>query len=318
MYQKKLIFDVVFIKGDEEIFELRFQKLHETVDYFLIFGTKSSLEKIKKYYEVIDYKIKTFTLDENFCENSYDDKFISTKIQETIQELFNTFDDMVFFSFPNEIPDLDSINPIDVKSKDVNILVNDVFDGDFKRKRKYSEIGTILINFSHILKNKKHFLSEIFNMKKNIMCEDLSIRNGFKILNYNKDSKKLSNYYECPFSGELIEYETEKTRRKFVFVQGDNKPDLNSDYTFLIKYINKFPEKISIDFNNQTQDLEIYLPETPLYYENLGDFQLKYKLNEIHRILSVFDCKDDDDVEIYFEDDIIKKLKYSEIKNPSF
>ena len=28
--------------------------------------------------------------------------------------------------------------------------------------------------------------------------------------------------------------------------------------------------------------------------------------------------QDDDDVEIYFEDDIIKKLKYSEIKNPSF
>jgi hypothetical protein len=70
--------------------------------------------------------------------------------------------------------------------------------------------------------------------------------------------------------------------------------------------------------SNQTQDLEIYLPENPLYYENLVDFQLKYKLNEIHRILSVFDCKDDDDVEIYFEDDIIKKLKYSEIKNPSF
>jgi hypothetical protein len=47
MYQKKLIFDVIFIKGNEEIFELRFQKLHKTVDYFLIFGTESSLEKIK-------------------------------------------------------------------------------------------------------------------------------------------------------------------------------------------------------------------------------------------------------------------------------
>lgn len=318
MHQKKLIFDVVFIKGDEEIFELRFQKLHKTVDYFLIFGTESSLKKIKKYYEVIDYKIKTFTLNEDFCENSYDDKFISTKIQETIQELFSTFDDMVFFSFPNEIPDLDSLKPIDVKSKEVNLLVNDVYDGDFKRKRKYSEVGTILINFSHILKNKKSFLSEIFELKKNNVFEEISIRNGFKVLKYKKYPKDLPNYYQCPFSSRLIEYETERALRKFVFIQGDNNTNLSSDYIFLIRYTNKFPEKISINFDSKIQNIEVYLPETPLYNENLSEFQLKYKLNEIHRILSVFDCKDDDDVEIYFEDDIIKKLKYCEIKNPSF
>ena len=56
MNEKKLVFDVVFIQGSEDIFELRFKELYNLVDYFLIFGTKDNFRKIKKYHGVIDHK----------------------------------------------------------------------------------------------------------------------------------------------------------------------------------------------------------------------------------------------------------------------
>jgi hypothetical protein len=55
-----------------------------------------------------------------------------------------------------------------------------------------------------------------------------------------------------------------------------------------------------------------------LYFEDYDEFILEYKTNEIKRILSVFNCQDEDEIEIWFQNNKIRKLKYDEIKNPSF
>jgi len=53
-----------------------------------------------------------------------------------------------------------------------------------------------------------------------------------------------------------------------------------------------------------------------LYGSDTQSFNNVYKINEIKRIISIFDCKDEDDIEIFI-DEQVKKLKYHEIKNPS-
>ena len=318
MAQKKLVFDVVFITDDEAVFELRFQKLRESVDYFLVFGTDNSLKKIGKYYPEDYSKIKTFTLEENFSQKSNEADLISTLILDTIKEIYSSFEDLIFFSFSNEIPDLSSLDEMDIKSKEVIFLISDVYEGDFNRKRKYSELGSVLVNFSYLLKNKKNFLHEIFNFKLNMKAQDLGVKNGFKILNFKTNSDDLPDFYVCPFSGRYVEYKFDRNQRKFVFFCEVDKEDVDSDFIFKLKFVKKFPEKNIINLKNKIQNLEIFMPETPLYFTNLLDFQSNYKINSIFRVLSIFDCKDGDDIEIFLEDDSVKKLKYNEIKNPSF
>jgi hypothetical protein len=318
MMQKKLTFDVVFVNGNETIFELRFQKLYQDVDYFLIFGSEFNLKKIEKYYDTKDSKIKTFSVEETFSEGLKNEEVISTLILDTIKELYSSFEDMIFFSFSNEIPNISSLNEIDIKSKEVNFLMCDVYEGNFERKRRHLELGPILINFSHMLKNKTEFLNQILNFKLNSKFQDIGVYNGFKILNYTKGVDNLPNHYVCPFSGKFIEYKFSRANRKFVFLCDVNVDNSEFDYLFNIKFIKKFPEEYFIDLNNRIQNLEIYIPQTHLYFTNLSDFQTKYKISEISKILSVFDCTDNDDVEIYYEDGSVKKLKFHEIENPSF
>ncbi len=104
MTQKKLVFDVVFSSGDESVFELRFKKLYEVVDYFLIFGTEESLKKIERYYSQNDSKIKIFVVEQPLNLDSENEKSISITILNTITELYGSFEDLIFFSFSYEIP----------------------------------------------------------------------------------------------------------------------------------------------------------------------------------------------------------------------
>lgn len=316
--QKKIVFDVVFITGDESVFELRFRKLHSNVDYFLIFGTKESLEKVDKHYIYEENKLILFPTENTFSVQLGQEEQISSLILETIKRLYCSFEDLIFFSLSNEIFDVSNLNEIDIKSKDVNFLINDVYEGNFDRKRKYSEIGPILMNFSHLLKNKKRFLQEVLNFKFNLKTQDSGIKNGFKILNFTNDTNTLPDYYECPFSGRFIEYIFERNHRKFVFSCDEEIDEIECDFVFKLKFVKKFPESNFIDLRNKIQELEIFIPEIPLYHKNLEDFQSDYKINKIYSVLSTFDCKDGDDIEIYLEKGLVKKLKFHEIKNPSF
>ncbi len=315
MNEKKLVFDVVFIQGSEDIFELRFKELYNLVDYFLIFGTKDNFRKIKKYHGVIDHKIKMFVLDDNFDLNIDDKSFISTSIVETLKELYKTFEDYVFFSYCNEIPDIKNLNQRDVESKEIKILNQNVYEINLSRKRKLPEAGTILVNFSHVLKNEKTFLDNIFHLKSKNSCDDVSLKNGYKILNYKRSPKSLPQFYFCEQSKKHIEYKYDKSIRKFIFlIDSDDKTEY-ADYIFDLKFKNNFPEMLDIDFRVKKQTLEIFIPKNLLYD---GDFEIDYKINEVKRVLSIFDCQDNDLVEIRIGKLPKKTLKYNEIKNPSF
>jgi hypothetical protein len=316
MIGKKLIFDVVLIGDDVDVFEIRFKKLYEIVDYFLIFGDQESLEKLKEFYGVIDHKIKTFTLHKNYIDSLENNKFISISIQSTLEKLYKTFEDYVFISYDNEIPDIESLTEEQLNSKEVTVLLNDVYEYDSERKRKYPEVGPVLVNFSHILKNKKNFFYGVMQIKKSKRNQDTHIRNGFKILNYKKTNDIQSKFYECPVSKNLVEYHYKREKRKFVFFIDTPMKDCASDYRFEIKSTNKFPEETKIDLNKSENFLKIFVPEYNLYGSDTQSFNNVYKINEIKRIISIFDCKDEDDIEIFI-DEQVKKLKYHEIKNPS-
>jgi hypothetical protein len=212
---------------------------------------------------------------------------------------------------------LDSIDEIITKSKDVNVMVCDVYENDFNMKRKYPETGPVLMNFSHMLRNKKIFISRFFdlNLKK---LNDLAIYNGFKIINYIPNNSIIPTTYTCPYSGKILEYENKVSNRKFVFFFDTERQTVDAEFVFEIKFVENFPEKIEVDFNKPIQEMEIFLPKTLLYFEDYDEFILEYKTNEIKRILSVFNCQDEDEIEIWFQNNKIRKLKYDEIKNPSF
>ena len=313
MNKKKLIFDVVFITENEKVFELRFKNISEKVDYFLFFGTEENLFKIEKFYKGYEKKVKTFLID----NDSFDFEFISSSILNYVGKLYNSFDDLILFSFSNEIPDLDSIDEILTKSKDVNVIVSEVYENDLHKKRKYPELGPVLINFSNILRNKKIFITRIFDERVKKFNEFV-IYNGFKIINYKNIDNSETLSYTCPYSKKVVEYKKEIPKRKFAFFLNTKKLPIDVDFVFEVNFVNKFPEKLEIDVDKPSQEIEIYLPETYLYFDNKIEFNITYKRNEIKRILSIFNCQNADDIEIYHEQGKIEKLKFVELKNPSF
>ena len=316
MNKKKLIFDVVIIVDNVDIFELRFQKLYEFVDYFLIFGPQEELEKLKKYYGVIDYKIKTFVLDQKYVGTKEQNQFISFSIQTLLEKLYGSFEDYVFISYDNEIPDIQSLSSYELNSKEVTVIMNDVYEYDLNKKRKYNEVGPILFNFSHILKNKKNFFSDVMQMKKLKFNQDTTISNGIKILNYKKITDKNFEFYECPVSKKTIEYRYKRNERKFVFFVESASKKIISDHIFNVSFSNKFPENFNLDLNQSEHKLEIFIPNKELYNSNSDSFENFYKIKEISRILSVFNCQNNDDIEVYYKDQVLK-FKFEEIKNPS-
>lgn len=310
MIEKKLVFDVVFITENDKVFELRSKNLSKSIDYSLVFGSEKNLSKIEKFCSLEDGKTITFVLP----NNSFDFEFISDSILNTVQRLYKSFEDLVLFSHSDEIPDLDSIEEIVIKSTNCNFLVCDVYEGNFNQKRKYPEVGPVLMNFSHIVKHKKNFLSHFFNPKFK-WFNDLVTKNGFKIINYETNSPKT---YTCTYCHQIVEYKNESYNRKFVFLIDTSFQDSKADFIFEIQFVNNFPEDIEIDFDKKHQKLKLFLPNTPLYLENIDDFLITYKTKEIKRILSLFNCQLEDDIEIHFENNVIKKYKFKEIKNPSF
>ncbi len=317
MNEKKKIFDVVFIIDDEDILELRFMDMYALTDHFIIFGKEESLEKIKKYCAQMGNRIKTFVLEDTINLSPKDISYISKTILETIGQLYSSFDDLIFLSYSNEIPDLKNLFERDIKNKQLRILKNDVYECSFKRKRKFKETGSLLTNFSYLLKNKKNFVSDFLEMKNKIVVEDLTLSNGYKILNYEKTPEVLPSTYFCPISKKYVEYKSVRELRKFVFILNEPSQKISADHIFNVTFRDNFPEKIDIDINQNEHHIEVYIPETILYGKNLGDFQEQYKQNEIRRILSNFDCQDEDDIEIHYNEKNIKTLKFHEIKNPS-
>lgn len=313
MIEKKLVFDVVFITENDKVFELRSNHLSKNIDYTLLFGSEENLSKIKKFCVLGDEKTFTFVLP----NGSLDFEFISNSILDTIQKLYKSFEDLVLFSHSDEIPDLDSIEEIVIKSTNCNFLVCDVYEGDFNRKRKYTEVGPVLMNFSHIVKHKKEFLSHFLNPKFK-WFHDLVIKNGFKIINYETNLSNLHSTYTCPYSNKNVEYKNESTNRKFVFLLDTSFQDFTADFIFEIQFVNNFPEDLKIDFDKKHQKLKLFLPKKTMYTENYDDFSITYKTQEIKRILSLFNCQLEDDIEIHYENNEIKKYKFQEIKNPSF
>lgn len=318
MNEKKLIFDVVLIQNDINVFELRFKKLYETVDYFLIFGDTDSLENLKKFYGVIDHKIKTFILNSNYHYSSQDNEFITQSILSSIENLYKTFEDYVFISFDNEIPDIKSLTVEDFTSKEVSVLMNDVYVLNFERKKKYPESGSVLMNFSHILKNKKNFFSDAIRLKKEVYQKDTTILNGFKILDFKKNLEDEVEFYTCPKSKIMIQFKNIRESKKFTFFINHPVIESKSNHSFELKFIDYFPEKIKIDLSEVSHKLEIFLPKEKLYGKDIQSFKSDYRLNEVMRVLSIFNCQNEDEIEIYYDENKLKKFKYGEIKNPSF
>jgi hypothetical protein len=318
MNEKKKIFDVVFIIDDEDILELRFMDMYALTDYFIIFGKEESLEKIKKFSSEMGHRIKTFVLEDTMNFDSEDISYISSSVLTTIGDLYSSFDDLVFLSYSNEIPDIKNLFETDINNKQLRILKNDVYECSFKRKRKFKETGSLLTNFSYLLKNKKNFVSDFFEMKQNLVVEDLTLYNGYKILNYKKTPEVLPSTYFCPILKRNVEYKSVRDLRKFVFILNKSSQEISADHIFNVKFKDSFPEKIDVDINQNEHDIELFIPQTILYGKNLEDFQEQYKHFEIRRILSNFDCQNEDDIEIHYDKKNIKTLKFYEIKNPSF
>lgn len=318
MGQKKSVFDIVFVKGPESIFEFRFKENYDFVDYFIIFGTEKNFGEIRKYINDSDPKLVTIVLNESFDFDSIDIEFVSNSILEIIERYYTSFDDLVFFSLSNEIPSIEPLTDYEIKSKEVNVLMSVVYEINFNRKRKFSEVSSILTNFSFLLKNKKSFLSDVFNLKLKKLSEDTSILNGYKILNYQESPSNLPSTYECHVSKKQIEYKFKKVVRKFVFLFYSSKKKISGDHIFHVQFKPEFPENFSIDLSKNEHNMTLYIPQVVLYGENLKKFQENYKKNEIMRILSVFDCNNEDEIEIHLNKKNKKNLKFSEIKNPSF
>lgn len=310
MSEKKLVFDVVFLKGDNRVFELRIKETFEFIDYFLIFGDDKSLKEILTYIPKNSPNISTFNIDGEFVTED-----ISEQILKFLEKNYKTFEDLVLFSFSNEIPNLKDLTAEEIKSKEVIVFKNDVYQYHSNLKQKFGEAGTTLTNFSHLLKNKKNFLVEVLNSLSNRLYRDTDIVNGKKFL-FSESSSHTT--YKCPYSNKTIEFKKPIEPRKFIFFFGDVLDNDLGDFNFDVKFTNQFPESIDIGFGREIQKIQIYQPNNKIYGNNQTEFEFKYKTFEVLRILSFFNCQDEDNIVIYQPSFEVQSYKFSQIKNPSY
>ena len=315
MNKKKLVFDVVIVTGNEDVFKKRFLELHREVDFFIIFGTYDNIKEIKKYQGELVEKINYFELPNNFkLESNEITNYINDKILEFTIKKYQNFEDFIFFSFSNEIPQINLLCDKILLEERIQVLNNVVFQDNLNFIRKYPENGSIVTTLSFILYTN-NFFEKILFMKEKLYPKERTLKNGYKFL---YSSQKNSFTYYCPYSKKIVCLIPKKKlkTRKFIFNFSNSKIASEADYIFNIDFISDFPEELSVDFNQKVQTIKLFLPKIILYGGEYKTFKLKYKMNEIPRILSNFYCSEDDIIEIHFGKEV-KKLKYSDVKNPS-
>ena len=259
------IFDCITFFDNNFIFNLRYNILHNYVDYFVIceskFDHRGRPKKInfKKSDEYDSNKIKHFVLEKPFPQNTniWENQAIQREfLLENIS--FASSEDYIFFSDPDEIPKPEILKNFKLKKK-FGIFMQNCFNYKLNLFNKYETPweGTRVCKKKDLKsvdfmrqkiksKNLKYNFFR-FDKEKNIQIFDNAGWHFNNILSPQEISKKLKTFAHSEFASEKfssIQIIEQKIKNKIdLFDRGHKYEVVAIDDSFpeyLIKNINKF------------------------------------------------------------------------------
>jgi hypothetical protein len=350
MEKKINVFDTILFDGDIKFLKLRIIEFFDVVDYFIVLPNTEQAKQILdiEWEFIFSHKEKIVVID------YYKDKLdLQELIKETVKKLYSSFDDIIFLSKENEIPnyrDLDSI--IDEIKYDSIILNHTTFYWNIDYIHNELFQGSYVFNFTTILTSPD--LISNMSYKKDSNSEKTI--NGWKFENFHNAEENesfcrenllpsincntantyqlIKRNFEIPENFNILGYNKigRDYMKKYLFLVDSGK-DVNLfdikklyDSVSIITFSDNVNEVIAENIGDKVYKSILYLPDRILYDDNgLKEFQDKYKKNEIKKIIYTVSPLDQDLIRIIYKDfnDIektwleLKDENISEIINPS-
>jgi hypothetical protein len=338
MNKKTKIFDVVISTDNPNLIKLRILEFIEVVDYFLIFTEQKNL------IDQLPSSDKIFVF-----ENS-DDEF--EELKKFILSNFESFEDLIFFSKDNEIPDFNDLEKINEEIKKNDLIINHkTFYWNIDYLKNKNEYGSFVSKIVSFLSRKTHG-SLVSFLPKNLGIFPHTVESGWKFISFHEERSdelffrenliptedydpittyKLINNpltFELPKNINIIGYNKvgREYMKKHLFIVDSGKENnifeikKLYDTVSIIEFSDNIDEIIAENIGESVYKNVLFLPNKKLYGVGIGlkDFQEIYKKNEIKRIIETVFPQEQDNIRIIYKDFYDLSFLWSDIKEQTF
>jgi hypothetical protein len=338
----------------------RFEEVGPLVDYIIILESKSDLDGNKKkllfkenlnLFKKWEDKIillEWFTKD---TDTNKQERLISCceHITKTLLTTCKNFEDIIFLSNSNELPNYREINEI-INNLNYSSLYlshdNFVWNIDYVSKK--NSFGSFCFKFTTLIQNKQLLTDFYTNSIIGIISPEESVMNGWKFTKFTptnnidelylkenllSDEKispittymlKLRNdAIELPVNHNLLPYNKigRNYIKKHLFIVDNNSDtpiefwEKEYDTISIIDFSENVNEIIVKPISDKTTISLIFVPNKVLYGdESLEQFQEDYKKNEIKKIIHTVFPQDQDNIRIIYKNTNYIDL-WSNLKN---
>jgi hypothetical protein len=327
------IFDIILFHGETELLKLRVQEFQGTVEKFIIIPMSDDL---------IQTLSKIVFTDEVIISETFEN---ATKLYDELLEImkkhYSTFDDLMFISKENELPNFNQIDKINEELIYRNLYLNHTsfyWNCDYVSRK--NEKGSFVTNFSKFLRNNNILKGFWRNQENNVKSNIKRLNNGWKFNNFHSPKENeifarenllpdinydLVNTYklvdrpinlEIPKNIGILAYNKigrDYMKKHLFLVESGNSVNLNEinklyDTVSIIEFSDNVNEVIAENIGESVYKSILHLPTQVLYDEkSLKEFQEDYKKNEIKKIIETVFPQDQDSIRIIYKgfDDIV-------------
>jgi hypothetical protein len=316
MKEKKII-QIVHYKGDDTLLEYRLKTFREIDTFVVVHDSQTIIDQPKFGNFINEEKILFLSFDYDKSIDEYQ-KNIFSKITEFLKSYCKNFEDVILYSEEDEFVDTTKLSEIKEELIYGSFFL---FHKCFWWGKNYHQddlsSGTFVFLFSHLLSQKRMFTNiflnknNITNFSKHDEPFGWSLRKFFdsKENDYannllpecklvTKLKKSDLSVYSPPNFSEFPIYNPES--HNILISIGKTNFD-KSKFTKIVTVVfkNEGRDKISYNKDFSIFDFEILLPKKVLYQQNnFEEFIVKFKENEIKRVIEHVRVTDNDLIEI--------------------
>jgi len=336
---EKKIIDCFLFNDEIEMLNFRLNELTEYVDYFLILESNKSFDGLDKKYFFDENKdnfekfkdkiihLKLFISDVSSPKEILN--FYHKNLSEKIKNLDLQFEDIIFYSDVDEIPDLNKLNEIiNLLTTNPVVLIQENFFWNKSYVSSIKHCGTYVFSFSHFLCRKYIFEGHKFG--KNGASSNEYINCGWHFSNFFSLDEcfiKIKTLFGLSYNDSFYENKDniENLRQNLLpLFQPNPTPffrlkkydgELPKNHNLLPYYEvgRKEVQKFVINLNDYVDKIDI--PKTE-YYSNEKTqkfgFEKVYFLNEVKNELYKFYPIDGD---VFLFPEMNKELTWQDIKD---
>ena len=321
--KKNRVVDIILIEKDIELLSHRCQNVYDSVDYIIAL-IPNNFEKTEELKSKITFWKDKFSLVFVNSDNFFEKKVLEKLLLE-LKSLELNFEDLICFSQISEMPEYDNLVEVfeQIPYGPV-VLRNTNFVYHTSLYTKSRHMGTVCVNYSHLIKNYVD-LNTVHESKNNVITGFFNtVDNGFNFQNFT--NKTFNDDYSISyFQGEikfkrdfLIEFVPENIcTKKILVIFNMNQSRVSNvgleNYQKILNFnfTKDYKLKESIEKEN-VDTINIFLPPEPLYETEFNqNFNLYFGLKEIIRKLTSLDLIDCQEIDFITYSDSNEESLYS-------